>query len=58
MERKHNQKQSGGVESAQTGNTRRVASHYKNESNFCSLCGAWRGQLGLEPTPNFLSNTA
>jgi DNA modification methylase len=19
--------------------------------NFCSLCGAWRGQLGLEPTP-------
>lgn len=20
-------------------------------SNFCSLCGAWRGQLGLEPTP-------
>ena len=20
-------------------------------SNFCHLCGAWRGQLGLEPTP-------
>jgi DNA modification methylase len=20
-------------------------------SNFCQLCGAWRGQLGLEPTP-------
>lgn len=21
-------------------------------ANFCSLCGAWRGQLGLEPTPD------
>ena len=24
---------------------------YQSDSNFCSLCGAWRGQLGLEPTP-------
>lgn len=22
-----------------------------NTGSFCSLCGAWRGQLGLEPTP-------
>ncbi len=22
-----------------------------NESNFCSKCNAWRGELGLEPTP-------
>ena len=21
-------------------------------SAFCSLCGAWKGQLGLEPTPD------
>ncbi len=25
--------------------------HIHQESNFCSKCGAWRGQLGLEPTP-------
>jgi len=23
-----------------------------NQGSFCSLCGAWRGQLGLEPTPS------
>jgi len=23
----------------------------KIETNFCSLCGAWKGSLGLEPTP-------
>lgn len=22
-----------------------------NKGHFCSLCGAWRGQVGLEPTP-------
>jgi len=22
-----------------------------NQGSFCSLCGAWKGQLGLEPTP-------
>jgi len=25
----------------------------QQEGYFCSLCGAWRGQLGLEPTPEF-----
>ena len=24
----------------------------KRGSNFCSICGAWKGQLGLEPTPD------
>ena len=24
---------------------------YKSQSCFCSFCGAWKGQLGLEPTP-------
>lgn len=23
-----------------------------NRSNFCHLCGAWRGSYGLEPTPD------
>ena len=23
-----------------------------NSSSFCSLCGAWRGAFGLEPTPD------
>ena len=23
-----------------------------NTGNFCSLCGAWKGALGLEPTPD------
>ncbi len=25
--------------------------HIHTKTNFCSICGAWRGQLGLEPTP-------
>ena len=25
--------------------------HEGGESNFCRLCGAWRGELGLEPRP-------
>ena len=24
---------------------------YKSQSHFCSLCGAWKGAYGLEPTP-------
>lgn len=29
----------------------------EKESNYCSKCGAWRGQLGLEPSPvQFVSN--
>ena len=27
-------------------------SEQKSDSAFCSLCGAWRGSLGLEPTFN------
>lgn len=26
--------------------------HYTNQSNYCLKCGAWKGQLGLEPTPD------
>lgn len=36
----------------------KVSSHKKerqgrelNQGNYCQVCGAWRGQLGLEPTP-------
>ena len=28
-----------------------TASTFRSESAFCPLCGAWRGTLGLEPTP-------
>ena len=24
---------------------------YRSQGNFCSLCGAWKGAYGLEPTP-------
>ena len=41
---------SGGVESANTGNDKKSASHLDYYSNTCSKCGAWKGQLGLEPT--------
>ena len=41
---------SGGVESANTGNDKKSASHLDYYSNTCSICGAWKGQLGLEPT--------
>ena len=27
-----------------------ISIRFGYESNFCSLCGAWKGQLGLEPT--------
>jgi len=46
---------SGGVgdyEVGRVGNAKaRSSSHEKKESNFCSLCGAWKGAYGLEPTP-------
>ena len=29
-----------------------MVSRFGYTSNFCSKCGAWRGQLGLEPTPD------
>ena len=40
---------SGGIESANTGNDKIGASHLDYYSNTCSKCGAWKGQLGLEP---------
>jgi len=37
---------------AQCGNTLRGVSGTEiNQGCFCSLCGAWRGELGLEPNP-------
>ena len=40
---------SGGINSANTGNDKIGASHLNYFSNICSKCGAWKGQLGLEP---------
>ena len=37
------------TESTQVGNNRKIL-HFNYDSAFCSLCGAWRGQLGLEPS--------
>ncbi len=37
-------KRSGGK-----GKYRSEAGHYVNRSSFCTKCGAWRGQFGLEP---------
>lgn len=40
------------TESAQVGATKGdVQRIYGYKANFCLKCGAWRGQLGLEPTP-------
>jgi DNA modification methylase len=37
---------------ARCGNTKRGVSGTKtHQGNFCQKCGAWRGSLGLEPTP-------
>ena len=44
-------KQSGGTAKATVGNNVDDKIHFENKSAFCKLCGAWRGQLGLEPTP-------
>ena len=41
---------SGGIQSATTGNDKIGASHMNYYSNMCSKCGAWKGQIGLEPT--------
>src|SRR3990167_8275066 len=38
---------SGGTVSAKSG----VHGYKAGVAGFCSLCGAWQGQLGLEPTP-------
>ncbi|MFA4870914.1 MAG: hypothetical protein WC623_22135 [Pedobacter sp.] len=37
--------------SATVGNTLKDVQRFNYSHNTCSLCGAWRGQLGLEPTP-------
>lgn len=46
---------SGGVgdyEVGRVGNAQaRTASHEAKQSDTCSLCGAWHGAFGLEPTP-------
>ena len=46
---------SGGVgdyEVGRVGNAHaRIASHEVKPSDVCSLCGAWKGSYGLEPTP-------
>ncbi len=46
--------QSGGVSDYEVGRignaAARIASHESKESSVCSLCGAWRGQFGLEST--------
>lgn len=40
-------RQTGGLTEKQTTNK---GSYFDSSSQFCSLCGAWRGCLGLEPT--------
>ena len=46
------QEQSGGTVDYghHVGNNLDDKIHYKNTSNFCTKCNAWKGQLGLEPT--------
>lgn len=40
-------------DTAQVGNTKRdVQRIYGAKAAFCIHCGAWRGQIGLEPTPD------
>ena len=47
----HHKGRGGGdpVESTQVGNNKKIL-HFAYDSNSCSKCGAWNGQLGLEPT--------
>lgn len=44
-------KQSGGTEKATVGNMIDDRIHYQHKPNFCLKCNAWKGQLGLESTP-------
>jgi len=44
-------KMSGGMGKTDVSNYSDDRLHFKTETNTCSVCGAWRGQLGLEPTP-------
>jgi len=43
-------KQSGGIGKTNVGNFSDDRIHYESKTQFCLLCNAWRGQLGLEPT--------
>ena len=43
------QKKSGGTEKTNIGNFKDDRIHYESKTQFCSKCGAWRGELGLEP---------
>jgi site-specific DNA-methyltransferase (adenine-specific) len=45
-------KQSGGTRTSRVTNNSDDRIHFVCKSSFCSKCGAWRGQLGLEPTPH------
>jgi len=43
-------RQSGTSKTAQVGNHQKKLADFKHTSQFCCKCGAWRGQLGLEPS--------
>ena len=47
--REIHRKKTGGQEKAQVGNHRDGVGQIDNISRFCIKCGAWKGQLGLEP---------
>jgi site-specific DNA-methyltransferase (adenine-specific) len=40
---------SGGRLTAKVGSNQTGASHYRCYSRVCAICGAWEGQLGMEP---------
>ena len=42
-------KRGGGQKGAKVGNHQKRVGDFVTESKFCTQCGAWRGQLGLEP---------
>lgn len=44
-------KYSGGITKEYVGQFAFDKTHFESSSCFCRLCGAWRGQLGLEPHP-------
>jgi len=43
-------RQTGGMKKAAVTNNIDERIHFENRSSFCAKCGAWKGQLGLEPT--------
>ena len=40
----------GDTSTANVGNNKKLNMREKEEGSFCQECGAWKGQLGLEPT--------